>query len=143
MRSLLATSLDQSWNMRSLLATSFNQSWYRYCDWVNLRSLLAISFNQNQKIYFCSSVNLESHLAIPFNQSWYRCRSSWWQGLNLSFSFEDFLIGSSHFIVVPKSKLWFFAIINSMILSSSIILLEYIKDSSCNDSKNIHAMIYD
>ena len=61
--------------------------------------------------------------------------SSWWQCLNLSFSFENFLIGSSHFIIVLESKLWFFAIINLMILSSSIILLDYIKDSSYNNSK--------
>jgi hypothetical protein len=65
------------------------------------------------KNYICSSVNLESHLVIPFTQSWNRCPSSWWQGLNLSFSFKNFLIGSPHFIVVP----------NSMILSSSTILL--------------------
>jgi hypothetical protein len=37
-------------------------------------------------------------------------------------------------LVIPESKPWFFAIINSVILSSSTILLDYIKDS-CNDSK--------
>ena len=129
MRSLLATSFDQIRNMRSLLATSFDQI-------QNIRSLLATSFNQIR--------NMRSLLATSFDQSWYRCRSSWWQGLNLSFSFKNFLIGSSHFIVVPESKLWFFAIINPLILSSSIILLDYIKDFSCNDSKkNIYAMTYD
>jgi len=128
LESHLAIPFNQSWNMRSLLATSFDK--YR-----NTRSLLAISFNQSKNL-FCKSVNLESHLAIPFYRSWYRCRSSWWKGLNLSFSLKKkILIGSSHFIVVPESKLWFFAIINPLILSSSIILLDYIKDSSYNDSK--------
>jgi hypothetical protein len=131
MRSLLATSFDQSWNMRSLLATSFNQI-------QNMRSLLATSFKQNQKTIFVAWSNMRSLLATSFDRSWYWCRSSWWQGLNLSFSFKNFLIGSSHFIVVPESKLWFFAIINPLILSSSIILLDYIKDFSCNDSKKTY-----
>jgi len=60
--------------------------------------------------------------------------SSGWKGFNLSFSFENFLIGSFHFIIVLESKPWFF-VINSMILSMSTILLDYIKDSSCNNAK--------
>jgi len=150
MRSHLAIPFIQRWNTRSLLATSFDQ--YR-----NTRSLLAISNS------------LESHLAIPFiqyeiwgpfwrpplikNQKIYFVnRSTWnpiWRFPLTDCSMLFFLMKFIYLfifkvlLVIPESKPWFFAIINSVILSSSTILLDYIKDFSCNDSKNIHAMIYD
>jgi hypothetical protein len=90
-----------------------------------MRSLPAISFNQKPKNPSCKSVNLESPLAIPF----YRL---------LDVALPDGRVWPLLFslLVVLEPTQWFF--------SSSSILLECIKISSCNDpKKNIYAMIYD
>jgi len=164
MRSHLAIPFIQRWNTRSLLATSFDQ--YR-----NTRSLLAISnsLESHLAIPFIQYeiwgpfwrpplTNIE--IRDPFwrsplikNQKIYFVnRSTWnpiWRFPLTDCSMLFFLMKFIYLfifkvlLVIPESKPWFFAIINSVILSSSTILLDYIKDFSCNDSKNIHAMIYD
>jgi hypothetical protein len=164
-RSLLATSFDQYRNTRSLLAisnsleshlaipfiqyeiwgpfwrppltnieirdpfwrsqTTWNPIWrFLLFEAEIMRSLLAISFNQKPKNLFCKSVNLESHLAIPFNRL-------------LDVVLPDGRVWKllSSLLVVLESTQWFFLRPQSC--------LECTKVSSCNNPKNIYAMIYD
>ena len=143
-------------NLESHLAIPFNQSWYRCCGWANLRSLLATSFNQNQKIYVCSLstwnpiwrfpltiAEIDVAVGLTWDPIWrfpltkadIGVCSSLRQGLNLSFFLWKFPNRFFSFYYCSRIK-------TVMILSSSTILLDFIKDSSCNNSKNIHAMIY-
>ena len=124
---------DLHQNTRSFLAISFSQTTWNpiwrfllYKSW-NLRSLLATSIDEYKKRdpFWRSQTTWNPIWWFLFTEC-YRCRSSCWQGLKT-------IIFSS-----CCSR------INSMILSSSTILLECTKISSCNDiKKNIHAMIYD
>jgi hypothetical protein len=78
----------------------------------------------NQKIYFVNRSTWNPIWRFPFTEA------------NIDVVLYLFIyLFFKVLLVIPESKPWFFAIINLMILSSSIILLDYIKDSSCNDSK--------
>ena len=107
--------------MRSLLAISFSQTTWNpiwrfllYQSW-NLRSLLATSIDEyrNTRSLLAILTTWNPICRFLFTEC-YRCRSSYWQGLKT---------------IICCST------INSMIISSSIILLECAKISSCNDPK--------